>query len=288
VPRRPFLVPVLFVLAGAAASASAEPGPVLWAEPDPAAVVGRWRATVTWRGCAATGVARAVLDVARDGSGYTLDLAPVLDGLGPHVLVPLAARKLAVTRDDLRVEWTAGKHNRATLAVRFASGCTGTLAMVREATGAPACDELAALEAVAGRCDGAAPAVIPDEDRATIAGASRPGRTRAAAARTCARHAAPLRASLVEAGCVPAPPGATAPGIRVVECDALVAAVARLMRCDKVPADVKHRLHAGMQRVSRWATVAPGEHAEDERTRAAATCEQARTALVDTMTVVGC
>jgi hypothetical protein len=92
----------------------------------------------------------------------------------------------------------------------------------------------------------------------------------------------------MEAGCVPVPPDAAGPGLRVAECDALVAAVSRLMRCEKVPADVKQRLHAGMQRVSRWATVAPGENAESERARAAQTCEQARTDLVDTMNIVGC
>ncbi|HUQ07214.1 MAG TPA: hypothetical protein VM261_32205 [Kofleriaceae bacterium] len=278
------LVPML--LAAAAGSASAQPA--VWSEPDPAAVVGRWRATITWRGCAATGAARAVLDVARDGSGYALDLAPVLDGLGPQVLVPFAAKKLEATRDDLRVEWTTGKHNRATLAVRFASGCTGTLALTREGTGAPACDELAALQAIAGRCDGVAPTVLSDDERTIIAGAARPGRARTAAARTCGVHATPLRASLVEAGCVPAPSDATAGGIRIPECEALVVAVSRLMRCEKVPADAKQRLHAGMQRVARWATVAPGPDAEAERTRAAATCEQARVDLVETMTIVGC
>lgn len=279
---------VLFVLAGAAATASAQPGPAVWAEPDPAAVVGRWRATITWRRCAATGAARALLDVGRDGSGYAIDLGPVLDGLGPHVLVPFEARKLEATRDDLRVEWTTGKHNRASLVVKFASGCAGTLALVREATGAPACDELAALQSIAGRCDGVAPVMISDEDRTVIAGAARPGRQRAAAGRLCGHHAAPLRLSLMEAGCVPVPADAAGPGIRVAECDALVAAVSRLMRCEKVPADVKQRLHAGMQRVSRWATVAPGENAESERARAAQTCEQARTDLVDTMNIVGC
>jgi hypothetical protein len=204
------------------------------------------------------------------------------------VLVPSAAKKLEATRDDLRVEWTTGKHNRAALAVRFASGCTGTLALTREATGAPPCDELAALQAIAGRCDGVAPLVLGDADRAIIAGAARPGRARTAAARTCAAHATPLRATLIQSGCVPAPADATAGGVRIPECEALVVAVSRLMRCDKVPADAKQRLHAGMQRVARWATVAPDADTEVERTRAAATCEQARVDLLETMTIVGC
>jgi hypothetical protein len=284
VPRRI----ALFVLVGAVALAHADTGPAVWAEPDPAAVVGRWRATITWRGCAATGAARAVLDVGRDGSGYAIDLAPVLDGLGSQVLVPLAAKKLEATRDDLRVEWTTGKHNRATLAVKFASGCTGTLALTREATGAPACDELVALQAIAARCDGVeAPAALTDEDRKSIAGA-RTARTRAAAARTCTRHTASLRASLVAAGCVPAPADPTGPGVSIPECEALVVAVSRLARCNKVPAESKERLLANMQRVVHWSRVKPPESSEQNLESAKQLCVHTREELEEIMQVMGC
>ncbi len=272
----------------AAGLAHAEPAPAVWDEPDPAAVVGRWRGAAVWRRCAAAGLARVVLDVRRDGSGYGVDLAPALDGLGAVVLVPAAARRLAAMQDDLAVNWTTGKHNRATLEVGFASGCTGTLRLTRDGSGAPACDELAALESIARDCPGGITSGLTDADRTVIARASRAGRGRSAAIRTCARHAPPLRNALLEAGCVPAPVEIGGPGVRVAECDALVATVSKLMRCDRVPADVKQRLHAGMQRVSRWATVAPGDDAEENRTRAAATCELARVDLVETMTILGC
>lgn len=286
-PRRLVVVCLFGVLAGAVASASADTGPAVWAEPDPAVVVGRWRATITWRGCAATGAARAVLDIGRDGSGYAIDLAPALDGLGPQVLVPFAAKKLEATRDDLRVEWTTGKHNRATLVVKFASGCTGTAALVREATGAPACDELVALESIAARCDGVEAAVIVDADRKIIAGA-RPARTRAAAARTCTRHVAPLRASLVAAGCVPAPVDPAGPGVSIPECEALVVAVARLARCNKVPADSKERLLANMQRVVHWSRVKPPDNAEGYLENAKQLCVRTREELEELMQVMGC
>lgn len=286
--RRLVLVVVLLgaVLAGAAASLHAEPGPAIWAEPDPAAVVGRWRATIAWRGCAATGAARAALDVERDGSGYAVDLAPVLDGLGPAVLVPMAAKKLEATRDDLHVAWTTAKPNRATLVVRFASGCTGTAALARETTGAPACDELAALEAVARRCDAVEAPEVSPADRATIAGA-RAARTRPAAARTCTRHAATLRASLVEVGCVPAPlPAAGA--IRIPECESLVEAIGRLARCNKVPADAKQRLMNGMQRVARWSTIAPDGRADENLETARQLCVRTREELDELLTLMSC
>lgn len=257
-----------------------------WEEPDPAAVVGRWKATIKWRGCAATGAARAVLDVQRDGSGYALDLAPVLDGLGPTVLIPIAAKKLESSRDDLRVEWTTGKPNRASLVVKFSSGCTGTGALVREATGAPACDELAGLEAVAARCDTVQAPAISDADRRVIAGVRVP-RTRAAATRMCTTHAKPLRAALVEVGCVPAPLPSV-PGVRIAECEALVVALGRLARCNKVPADAKQRLMASMQQVARWSTIAPDSSADENLERATELCKRSETELVEIMTVMGC
>jgi hypothetical protein len=285
--RRLLRVGLFGVLAGAAASTSADTGPAMWAEPDPAAVVGRWRATIKWRGCAATGAARAVLGVERDGSGYAIDLAPVLDGLGPEVLVPLDAKKLEATRDDLRVEWTIGRHNRAALAVKFASGCTGTLALTREATGAPACDQLVALQAIAARCDGVEAPAISDDDQQLIARARAP-RTRGAAARTCTRHAAPLRTSLVAAGCVPAPADPAGPGVSIPECEALVVAVSRLARCNKVPADSKERLLANMQRVVHWSRVKPPDNAEQNLENAKQLCVHTREELEEIMQVIGC
>jgi hypothetical protein len=68
----------------------------------------------------------------------------------------------------------------------------------------------------------------------------------------------------------------------------LLVTVSRLMRCDKVAADIKQRLHASMQRVARWSTVAPGTDEAELRARAAETCSTARTELADTMTLVGC
>lgn len=259
-----------------------------WAEPDPAAVVGRWRGAASWRACVGAAPARVTLEVARDGSGYAVDLAPVLDGLRPVVLVPMAPRRLEAGLDELRVTWTTGKANQATLEVRFASGCTGTLRLTRDGTGAPACDELAGLTAVAAACEGVPAPGLGDADRAAIAGAGKPGRARAAASKVCARHAPPLRAALVEAGCVPAPVAAGPPGVRVPECDALLATVARLARCERVPVEVKQRLEAGMHRLARSSTVPAGDGAAEARALAAATCEQARVDLAETMAVVGC
>jgi hypothetical protein len=87
---------------------------------------------------------------------------------------------------------------------------------------------------------------------------------------------------------VPTPAEAGVPGIRVPECEALVAAVARFMRCDRVPADMKQRLQVGMQRVARWATVPAGADADENLARAAATCVEARDDLLETMVVAGC
>ncbi len=296
--RGPVALLVSITAAGAASAvvaaiAVAEPAapPLVWAEPDPATVIGHWRGPATWRACGDGGAARVTLDVHRDGSGYAVDLAAVLDGLGRTSLVPAAAQRLEMKRDDLRIEWRTGKHNKATLTIQFGqsgSGCTGTLRLTRDATGAPACDRLAALARIASTCDGATPVTISDADRLVIAGANRAGRARTAAARLCTQHAAPVETALIEAGCVPAPTDGSAPGVRVVECDALVAAVSRLMRCDRVPVDVKQRLHAGMQRVSRWATVTPGDDEAENRARAAATCEAARVDLEDTMSFVHC
>lgn len=269
-----------------AKSVPADPGPE-WAEPDPAAVVGRWRGSAHWKGCP-RGAARVVLDVARDGSGYRVDLAPVLDGLGVIDLVPSAARRLDATRDDLAVTWTAGKPNRATLAIRFASGCAATLRLVRDGSGAPACDELAALERIGATCAAVTLPPIGPADRATIDGAPRGAAARTRAARTCTQHVAPLRQALVEVGCMPAPLDGTLAGERLPECEALLVTVARLMRCDKVSADIKQRLRASMQKVARWSTVAPGTDEAELRARATATCEAARDELVETMTVVGC
>lgn len=227
-----------------------------------------------------------MLDVERDGSGYAVDLAPVLDGLEPEVLVPMAARKLEATRDDLHVVWTTGKPGRAVLVVRFASGCAGTAALARETTGTPACDEFVALEAVARRCDVVDSPEVSPADRATIAGA-RAARTRPAAARTCTRHAAALRASLVEVGCVPAPFDA-AGAIRVPECEALVAAIGRLARCNKVPADAKQRLMDGMQRVARWSTISPGGRADENLEAARQLCVRTREELDELLTLMSC
>jgi hypothetical protein len=210
----------------------------------------------------------------------------VIKGDGATVVEAGPATSLASSRDDLTVEWTTGKHNRATLAVKFSSGCTGTATLVRDATGAPACDELAALEAVAGRCDLAEPPAISDADRKVIAGV-RVARTRAAAATTCARHAKAWRASLVEVGCVPAP-AVDAGHVSIPECEALVVTVSRLARCNKVPADSKQRLLEGMQRVTRAGSHLPADLTDANLAPMKEMCTEQREDLDEILKVLGC
>lgn len=231
-----------------------------------------------------------MLDVSRDGSGYALDLAPVLDGLGPQVLVPAAAKTLEATRDDLHLEWTTGKHNRATLVVRFASGCAGKLGLAREATGAPACDELAALEAIATRCDSVSPPAISDEDRAVIAGAVHAGKKRIAAARVCKQHVAPMRASLVDAGCVPEPVLPMRRGAPIPECDALVATLVHIQRCNNIPAEAKQDLQTRVSNLAGWvnAPLPEGDSVEEHTRRMRTHCEITRTRLTEMLRFYGC
>ncbi len=275
-------------VAADAMTARADEHASVWAEPDPAAVIGHWRGTARWRGCP-PGPARVAIEVTRDGSGYRTDLAPVLDGLGAIDLVPASRRGLDMQRDDLRVTWTTGKHNRATLSVGFASGCTGTLALTRDGSGAPACDELRALRVLGAMCPAAVLPTIPPEDATAIDGVDGlRGAARSRTARVCTRHVAPWRAALVDVGCVPPPFDPSRPTVRVPACEALLVTTSQLMRCDKVPADVKTRLHLSMQKVARWSTVSPGDDEAELRARAAETCREARDELRSTMQLVGC
>ncbi|MBE7448315.1 MAG: hypothetical protein HS111_05355 [Kofleriaceae bacterium] len=83
-----------------------------WAEPDPAAVVGAGAAP---RAGAPASAPPGAGDARRRARwlGYAVDLAPVLDGLRPVVLVPMAARRLEAGLDELRVTWTTGAANQA-------------------------------------------------------------------------------------------------------------------------------------------------------------------------------
>ncbi len=254
-----------------------------WVEPDPAAVVGRWTGPATWRQCAVTGEARPVLVVARDGGGYRVDLAAALDGLGTELLAPVGGRELTATRHDLTVSWVLGSPGHARVRLGFASGCEGTLVLARDTTGAAACDELVALRAIAGGCPAA---TVPATEPRAPPGRRLRGKPLAALAAGCRRDAAPLRAGLIEAGCVPAPLPAISATTRVPECDALLASVDRLMRCDRVPVATKQRLRIAMGQVDRWAT-ADRDDAEARRT-SAATCQETRDELVRTMVVLGC
>lgn len=274
----------LAVAALVAGAATVAAGP--WVEPDPAILVGRWTGKATWRRCAVDGAARVSLVVERDGGGYRVDLGGALDGLGPELLAPVGAVELEATHDDLRVRWLAGKPGRATVRLGFASGCEGTLALVRESTGAPACDELIALRAIAGRCpDLPPPATAPADVGARLAARPR-GKALAAVVATCRREAPPLRASLVAAGCVPAPIDPSLATTRVPECDALIATVDRLMRCNRVPVEARQRLRVSMGRVDRWGAVDADD--PDARARAAQTCDETRAELESTMAVLGC
>ncbi|KAB2888038.1 MAG: hypothetical protein F9K40_20835 [Kofleriaceae bacterium] len=86
---------------------------------------------------------------------------------------------------------------------------------------------------------------------------------------------------------MPAPlPAAGA--VRIPECEALVAAIGRLARCNKVPADVKQRLMAGMQRVARWSTVAPDGRADENLEHAKQLCVRSREELDELLAIMSC
>jgi hypothetical protein len=76
--------------------------------------------------------------------------------------------------------------------------------------------------------------------------------------------------------------------VRVPECEALVASVARLARCNKVPADSKQRLLEGMQRVVHSATIVPPDPAGESLERMKEMCLQSREDLDEIMKVMGC
>ena len=248
-----------------------------WTEPDPAAVVGRWDGGVTWRQCAVAGERTVALAVGRDGSGYRIDLGALLDGLRAEVFAPIGGPTLEASRADLHATFTAGKPGRAALRLELGGGCQIDVALRRQSTGTAACDELAGLRAVADACPALAE---PPPRTVAIEPVRRGGKKPRAAA--CRREAAPLRAALVEVGCVPAP--APAAQVAIPECDALIATVQRATRCDRVPVDMKQRLAEQIRIVARSAAVAEPE----ARALLVDSCRVTRDEIVDTLALVGC
>lgn len=264
-------------LAAAAASAAAQP----WTEPDPAAVVGRWRGAVRWQRCAIDGAPRVALEVVRDGSGYRIDLAALADGWGVESLAALGGDELEGNRADLRVTWRAGKPGRASLTVTLGSGCVATAILTRASIGAPPCDELVALAAIADGCDALTPPAVDVGGLvARLRTQRRRGRGDAAA---CRRAAPPLRAALVTAGCVP-DRALAAVGPRIAECDALIATLMRAIRCDKVAVDVKQRLLEQARIVGKSAAVGD----PDDRAGLVDSCRATAVELDDLLPRLGC
>ncbi len=260
-------LPLIAMLA--AVPVAAGPG---WTEPDPAAVVGRWSGAVSWKTCAIDGAARVTLEVVRDGSGYRVDLAPLADGLGSESFAPTGGPVVEAHRADLTATWRAGKPGRARLELTLGGGCAATAVLTRASVGAPACDELVALGAIAATCPAATvPAVT-----------AVPGRSKRAAA-ACRRDAAPVRAALLDAGCVPAPP----PGrdaVAIPQCDALIATVLRAVRCDRIEADMKQRFMEQIRLVARSAAVADPE----VRASLVESCSSTAASLDELLPRLGC
>nr|MBP9863334.1 hypothetical protein [Kofleriaceae bacterium] len=240
-----------------------------WAEPDPAAVVGRWSGPVSWRGCAIDVARAATLELVRDGTGYRLALAPLADGLAAEELVAAGATELRFDRADRHGIWQLGRAGRATLTVRLGASCVVTARLRRASSGAAACDELLGLRAIAATC----PAVPADDVPAL------PPRRQAA---RCARVAAPLRDALTTAGCLPTP--RPTGGVRIAECEALLATVARATRCNRIPVDVKQRLGEQARLVAASAAV------DDPAARAelATTCQATADELSALLPRLGC
>ena len=258
----------LALLAVSAASASAQG----WTEPDPAAVIGRWTGTVSWKSCAIDGATKATLDVARDGSGYRLDLAPLADGLGVESFAPTGGPVLEAHHADLTATWRAGKPGRARLEVTLGGGCAAVATLARASVGAPACDELVALTAIASTCSAA---TVPTSTAV-------PGRSKSAAA-ACRRDAAPLRAALVTAGCVPvAPVGRGA--VPIPQCDTLIATVLRGVRCDRINSEMKQRFLDQIRVVARSAAISD----PDTRADFVDSCRTTATSLDELLTRLGC
>ncbi|MBK9030285.1 MAG: hypothetical protein IPL61_02920 [Myxococcales bacterium] len=267
---------VAWVIASAGAAA-AQP----WTEPDPAAVVGTWRGSVAWKQCAIDGAARVTLVVARDGSGYRLDLAPLADGLGSESFAPTGGPALEAHRADLHATWTGARPGRARLRLALGGGCVATAALRRATVGAAACDEMIALAAIARTCAALPEPTSPEVDGlvARLVG----GRRAAGARRACAQAAAPLRAALVTAGCVPAPIERPR-GPAVVECDALIATVMRAVRCDRIAVDVKQRFLDQVRIIARSAAVAE----PIERAALIDSCRTTAAELDDLLPRLGC
>lgn len=274
------------VFAGVTVAAIGSAQAQVWTEPDPTALVGRWTGPVVRKQCAAGGGKQLALEVVRDGSGYRIDLAPVLDGLRAEVFVPIGGPTVEAQRDDLRAVWTPGKRDRATLVVTLGAGCQATATLRRDSLGLAACDEVVGLRAVAAACPTLAAPVDPSAEPALARlkpGRKLPARQRAAVEAQCRAEAAPLRTGLIEAGCVPPPPDpdAAAP---IAECTALIATVVRALRCDKVPADVKGRMGDQVHILARNARVADPE----ARAALVAQCQLTQEEIAETLKLIGC
>lgn len=279
---RAVLALALVLVAAGAPAAHAQ-----WSEPDPPALVGHWTGAATWRNCAVTGHARVALDVARDGSGYRIDLAPLLDGLGVETFAPVGGPIVEAARADLQASWTMHvKPDRATLLLALGPVCRASVALRRASLGVAACDDLVGLRAVAAACPllDPAPARTADDALARL----RPGRRlasrpRAAAAAACRREATPLRAALIETGCVPIPVERAA-AVPIPECDALIRTVVRATRCDRIPVEIKTRLTDQIRIVARSAAVSDTA----DRAGLVESCALTHREVADTLTLVGC
>ena len=256
-----------------------------WSEPDPAATVGRWSGTVTWKQCAAVGSAKIALEVARDGSGYRMDLGLVLEGLRPETLVPLGGATIEIVRDDLRASWGT-KGEKATLRVELGGGCQATAVLLRDSLGVAGCDEVVGLRAIAATCS-ALEAVTPHSADGALAklrvGRRVAAKQRASAEAVCRTEARPLRAALRGVGCVPEPFEAQA-GPPIRECDELIATVVGATQCNRIPVDMKQRLVEQIRIVARSAAVAEPA----ARDALIESCRATRDEIVETLGLVGC
>lgn len=239
--------------------------------------VGTWTGKAKYDGCTVEGADSVTVTVRWRDGGLWLDGAALYDGLG-ELAVDARDGALSIDLKDVALSMTRGK-KAAKLALTTAAQCKLTAKLTRPSSNLAACDDVVALAAVAASCG-----VTVDDDPADEVAAWRAlkGKQAKRAAKLCGARATALRDQLVDASCLAPEHDPSA----VPACDETWALSQRLLRCQRLPAELQKSTLQGVAEFRRSLRALHDRDGADEL--AASKCAETSEILRDVADAYGC
>ncbi len=268
---RMLLVAVSLFAAITALDAAPTPKAATWAD-----WAGSYSGSLTWSGCTVAGARTVALPIDFIDGVATIDLTPARPGLRSITLVEEDDKPgWSGRQGDVAVTLTRPRAGAIDLAIELDSGCLVRGRLTRASTGVAACDALIGWARVEASCSKQA---ARGEDVAKLLAT----KWKPADATSCAKRAATLERTLIDAGCAPHPDPKI--GVRSPACLDLTQAAARISRCSSVLPRIKDAAVAAANAIASAAQTAE----EATLPYVEQQCRDTRAELVAIATRFGC